>query len=189
MREKLKSALDRSRVLRFLTTGVANAAISFALLNFCFYVLGTGKIMASIISTSIALLFSFAVNRLFVFADKSETARRQFIPFVIVTVSGSLVVLNLVYVLSLRMLEGREQWIISLVHGLSGITLSPSFIDINLSTVFGAIVAIFWNYNGYRWFVFKAGQKDKRQDARSDAGRDERQDETRKLAPTVPEEL
>lgn len=150
--------LKKHRILRFLVVGVGNAIISFGLLNLCYYTLGQGKIMSSIISTSCALLFSFAMNRLFVFSDRSSPVYRQFVPFVIVTVSGSLLVLNAVYVLSLRLLEGREAGLINAIQGVSGVSVSASFIDINLSTLIGAIVAMFWNYNGYRLFVFKGKQ-------------------------------
>jgi putative flippase GtrA len=47
-----------------------------------------------------------------------------------------------------------------MLYAISGITFSKDFIDINVSTVMGAMVAMVWNYNGYRLFVFK----DKKQD-------------------------
>jgi hypothetical protein len=56
-------------------------------------------------------------------------------------------------------IDGKEYLIIDAVKSSSGVILSKSFVDINMSTVVGAIVAMFWNYNGYRWFVFK-GNKD-----------------------------
>ena len=64
-------------------------------------------------------------------------------------------VLNTVYAVSLRALNGHEHLIIHLVKTVTSISLSSNFVDINLSTVFGAIVAMLWNYNGYKWFVFK----------------------------------
>jgi putative flippase GtrA len=147
--------LRKSRIVRFILVGVTNAAISFGMLNLLYYGLHQGKIVSSIISTSCALLFSFAMNRGFVFADKTRAIHKQFIPFAVVTVSGSFIVLNLVYILGLRLLEGNEQFIINAVHAITGVTLVESFIDINVSTVLGAIAAMFWNYNGYRLFVFK----------------------------------
>jgi hypothetical protein len=74
---------------------------------------------------------------------------------VVVTVSGSLLVLNGVYILSLALLKGHEAGLINLAKDLTGLKFSKSFIDINLSTVAGAVVAMIWNYNGYKWFVFK----------------------------------
>lgn len=156
--------LRKSRIARFAVTGVANAAISFGLLNWLYYGLGQSKIASSIVATAIALLFSFAMNRIFVFGDTTKAIHRQFVPFVVVTVLGSFVILNVVYVGSLRLLEGNEHYFISPVYAATGIRLSESFIDINLSTVIGAIAAMFWNYNGYRLFVFKGRRPEDRHD-------------------------
>ena len=144
-----------TRILRFAAVGICNAAISFGLLNLAYYKGGFSKIVSSIISTTCALLFSFVMNRGFVFGDKSRTARQQLPAFVAVTITGSLLVLNLVYALSVHLLEGNEHILIDPIKNLTGIVFSKSFIDINVSTVIGAAVALFWNYNGYRWFVFK----------------------------------
>ena len=148
------------RVSRFLVIGVANATISFGILNLAFYEFHQTKIISSIISTSCALIFSFVMNRGFVFADKTRRAHQQLPAFIIVTVSGSLLVLNLIYILSLKVLNGHEQLIIRVINDMTSLSFSKSFVDINLSTVIGAIVAMVWNYNGYKWFVFKGSGKD-----------------------------
>lgn len=152
--------LRRIRALRFAIVGVINAAISFGILNLVFYVFHQGKITSSIIATTCALIFSFAMNRGFVFADKSRRAHQQLPAFVAVTISGSLLALNLVYILSLKLLEGHEAWIIQLTKDITTVSFSKNFIDINVSTVLGAAVAMVWNYNGYKWFVFKGAPSD-----------------------------
>lgn len=152
--------LKRNRILRFTVVGITNAAISFAILNLAFYTLHQNKIISSIISTGCALVFSFVMNRGFVFVDKTKRPHQQIPAFVIVTVSGSLLMLNLVYIASLRLLNGHEAMIAHIIKDASTLTLSKSFIDINLSTVVGAVVAMVWNYNGYKWFVFKGSGKD-----------------------------
>lgn len=154
---KLKTLLT-NRIARFIVVGVLNTAISFGILNLAFYKFHQGKIVSSIIATSCALAVSFVLNRNYVFADKSKRAHKQLLPFVAITVSGSLLVLNAVYILSLKLLSGHETLIIDAAKALSGVTLSANFVDINLSTVFGAVAALLWNYNGYRMFVF-ASQK------------------------------
>ena len=151
--------LISKRALRFVVIGVCNAIISFGTLNVIFYKLNQNKIVSSIIATSLALVFSFIMNRGFVFGDKTKKAHQQLPAFVIVTISGSLLVLNLVYILSLKLLNGHEYLIIDLIKSLTSVKLTKSFVDINLSTVIGAVVALFWNYNGYKRFVFK-GSKD-----------------------------
>jgi putative flippase GtrA len=151
--------LVSKRMLRFVVIGVCNAAISFGILNLSFYRLHQTKIISSIIATSCALVFSFIMNRGFVFDDKTKKVHEQLPVFVVVTISGSLLVLNLVYILSLKLLNGHEHLIIEPVKSLTSVSLTKNFVDINLSTVVGAIVALFWNYNGYKRFVFR-GSKD-----------------------------
>lgn len=158
MKALLRSLAAR-RTLRFGVVGVVNALISFGILNLAFYKFGVHKIPASIIATTCALIFSFAMNRNFVFVDKHKPAHKQVLPFVIVTISGSLVVLNLVYIGFLHVLSGHEHPLALLIRDISGISVSTSFVDINLSTVVGAVVAMVWNYNGYKLFVFKGAQK------------------------------
>lgn len=148
------------RVGRFMVIGFCNATISFGLLNLAYYQLHQTKIVSSIIATSCALIFSFIMNRNFVFRDKEKRVHEQLPAFTLVTISGTLLVLNLVYILSLKLLSGHEQLISEPIRTITGIVLSDSFVAINLSTVAGAMVAIFWNYNGYKWFVFKGKTKD-----------------------------
>jgi len=147
------------RKLRFVVIGICNATISFGILNVAFAVFHQGKIESSIIATSCALAFSFFMNRGFVFGDKTKKAHQQLPIFIIVTVTGSLLVLNLVYILSLKVLNGHEGLIIDPIKLVTSLTLTKNFVDINLSTVIGAIAALLWNYNGYKWFVFKGQGK------------------------------
>lgn len=158
MLSKIKSLLTSQRLVRFVQVGVTNALINFSILNLAFYRLGINKIFSSILATTCALIFSFILNRHYVFSDKNKRAHQQILPFILVTISGSLLILNLVYIASLHILDGHEAIFITVLQSLTGITFKPSFIDINLSTVIGALVAMFWNYNGYRLFVFTGKQ-------------------------------
>jgi putative flippase GtrA len=164
---EVKRQFETKRIARFVVVGVCNAAISFGLLNLCFSYLHQGKITSSIISTTCAVLFSFAMNRNFVFSDKSRRAHHQFLPFVLVTLSGSLVVLNLVYIGCVAYLERHGAWLTSLIHSITHLRISQDIVDINLSTVAGALVAMVWNYNGYRLFVFS--KKEATHETRSEA--------------------
>jgi putative flippase GtrA len=151
--------LSSKRIARFLAVGLCNAAISFGILNLAFFSFGQSKIVSSIIATTCALIFSFVLNRNFVFDDKTRSVTNQAPAFILVTITGSLLVLNLVYVGGLKILNGHESMLIGPLQDITSIRLSKSFIDINISTVVGAIVAMFWNYNGYKWFVFKGSKK------------------------------
>jgi putative flippase GtrA len=147
------------RILRFIIVGTCNALISFGLLNFSFYVLGQNKIISSLIGTSCALIFSFILNRSYVFNAKTDSARRQILPFTLVTISGSLILLNIIYYIFVTLLSGHGARLTELLNSSTGLHLEQSFIDINLSTAIGAIFALVWNYNGYRLFVFKSNNE------------------------------
>lgn len=143
------------RIFRFVIVGVANATLHFSILNATFYLLNQGKLVSSIIATVCAVTFSFVMNRNFVFADKSTRAIKQLVLFIIITLTGMLLIHNAAYALTLNLLNNNEQFIVDIVHTITGVTLSNDFVDINVSTVVGAIFAMVWNYNGYKWFVFK----------------------------------
>lgn len=135
---------------------MTNTIVNFAVLNLSFYILGQGKIISSVIATGCAFLCSFILNRSFVFRAREVKASRQILPFVIITAIGSLGLLNLVYVITLYMLQGHEWLIGDTVTLLTGLRLSSDFILINTSAVMGSLVTMLWNYNGYRLFVFGA---------------------------------
>ncbi len=152
---RLLKQIRHHRVARFIVVGVANATLHFSILNASFYVLNQSKLMSSIIATVCAVAFSFVLNRNFVFADKSTRAVRQIALFVVVTLTGMLLIHNVAYALTLSAIDNHEQGLIDLIKAVAGISLSRDFVDINVSTVIGAILAMVWNYNGYRLLVFK----------------------------------
>jgi len=157
-----KPGIDYGRITRFLTVGVANAAISFGILNFSFYYLNQNKVVSSLIGTSCALVFSFFMNRNYVFSAKTERARKQILPFVLITISGSLILLNIVYVIFVAYLNDHGAWLTQTLNNLTGLKFEQNFIDINLSTVIGAAFAMVWNYNGYKIFVFKSKEREQK---------------------------
>ena len=140
---------------RFVIIGVCNTIINFAILNFAFYGLHQGKLVSSFIATGCAVIFSFILNRNFVFLDKKRPAMKLVI-FIVVTVSGILIVQNSIYALGIYLLRNHEVGVINFIHGLTKISLSKNFVDVNLSNVVASLLVMVWNYNGYRWFVFKA---------------------------------
>lgn len=146
-------AIVAFRVLRFVVVGVGNTALNFAILNFAFYGLHESKLVSSFIATTCAVIFSFIMNRSFVFLDKDRPAKKLVL-FIAVTVSGVLLVQNTIYAFGLHLLSHHEAGVITLVHDLIDIKLSRNFVDVNLSTVVAALFVMIWNYNGYRIFVF-----------------------------------
>lgn len=141
------------RILRFLAVGGSNALLHFTILNISFFFLGQTKIAASIIATVFAVMYSFFLNRNFVFRSNGKFTK-QASRFVGVTLLGMLIIHNTIFILSLWFLEGYGTNISIFAKEIMFNKVSIDFININLATVVGAIVAMIWNYNGYKFFVF-----------------------------------
>lgn len=127
------------QVIRFVIVGVLNTAIDVALLFLLTY-LGVELWLANICSTSVALLFSFVVNRSFTFKSTGN-ALRQLVPFLAVTLIG-------LWILQPLVLLG----VTGLLNGLWG-EYEGLFVGKMLATV----VSMTWNYLLYNRLVFKGG--------------------------------
>lgn len=149
------------RILRFLAVGGSNALLHFTILNISFFFLGQTKIAASIIATIFAVMYSFFLNRNFVFRSKGKMTK-QASSFVVVTLLGMLVIHNTIFILSLWFLESYGANISIFIKEILFNKISIDFINLNLATVVGAIFAMIWNYNGYKFFVFS--EQDKKND-------------------------
>ena len=155
---KLSAGLE-NRKIRFVLVGGLNTLFNFVILDAAFYGLKQSKLVSSFIATSFAIVLSFFLNRGFVFRHK-QLSWRQPVLFIIVTVSGVLLIQNSIYYAGIHLLSNHTEWLIRLIHSFVGITLSKNFVLVNLSNVFGSLGALAWNYNGYRLFVFKGHNKD-----------------------------
>lgn len=102
------------------------------------------------------MAYSFMLNKNFVFKS-TAAVRNEVMAFIAVTTTGVLVVHNLVYVLFIYILDHNIS-VVNIVEETVNYRISGDSIVINIATVAGAIVALIWNYNGYRLFVFKNKQ-------------------------------
>ena len=127
------------QVLRFLVVGVLNTAIDVALLFLLTY-LGVELWLANIFSTSVALLFSFVVNRSFTFKSTGNILR-QIVPFLAVTLIG-------LWILQPLVLLG----VTGLLNGLWG-----EYVGLFVAKMLATVVSMTWNYLLYNRLVFKGG--------------------------------
>lgn len=97
--------------------------------------------------------YSFLLNKNFVFRS-SAAIRDEVIAFVAVTATGVLIIHNLVYILFIYLLHHTIS-VVNILEETVNYRISSDSIVINVATIAGAIVALLWNYNGYRLFVFK----------------------------------
>lgn len=122
--------------LRFGLVGATSTAIDFGLL-FVGTNLGFNRFASNYVSTSVAFVFSFFANRSFTFKSKKD-AKKQIIPFLVVTLFGLWVIQPIVI------------WLVSLPlsHLSDNITLF-------IAKLAATGVTLVWNYIFYAKFVFK----------------------------------
>lgn len=122
--------------LRFALVGGFNTALDFGLL-FLLVWLGLPKIGANYISTGIAFIFSFFMNRSFTFKSEGE-AKKQFIPFMVVTMIG-IWVLQPIVLLFITSID----------------SLFNESINLFIAKLLATLVSLVWNFLMYKKFVFK----------------------------------
>lgn len=126
--------------LRFAVVGGANTALDFALL-FLMVGLGLDKIAANFVSTAVAFVFSFFVNKSFTFKSTGGDARKQFALFLVISVAALWVVQPII-ILSM-----------SAILASSGLSELVVLFIAKLVATLGSMI---WNYILYKKFVFKS---------------------------------
>ena len=137
----LKKHADK---IRFVLVGGANTAIDMSLLFGLVNLFGLAIFYSNIISTSIALTFSYFVNKSFTFKDRSPAGKTQLLKFLAITVTGL--------------------WIIQpIIIATTSAFFYYSLIDSNIQLLVGKLAAtcvtLVWNYLLYKKFVFKEAPK------------------------------
>ena len=137
MEKLLKKHADK---LRFGIVGGANTAIDFGILFSLVNFLKFPIIYSNVISTSVALIFSFFANKKFTFKNHDQNTKIQIATFLIITLTGL--------------------WIIQpIIITLTGALLFYFQFDNNIVLLIGKLLAtcatLVWNYLLYRRFVFK----------------------------------
>lgn len=122
--------------LRFAFIGGINTALDFGIL-FLLTALGLDKLVANFFSTSVAFVFSFFANRTFTFKS-TGSAKKQFLPFLIVTLIGLWVLQPLVILAITQLLHSLDQ-----------------ALALFIAKLIATVVSLIWNYILYSRFVFK----------------------------------
>ncbi len=125
--------------LRFAIVGGLNTLIDFGIL-FSLVALGLPTLPSNIISTSVALIFSFFANKSFTFKAGGKISSRQVGLFLGITLVG-------LWVIQPILIETVQR-------ALASLNLN-SFIVLFIGKLIATIATLIWNYLLYRRFVFK----------------------------------
>ncbi|MDN4484311.1 GtrA family protein [Demequina lignilytica] len=128
----------RGRGLRFVAVGIANTAIDFGTLA-ALTVAGMAPLAANIVSTSVALAFSFVANRTFTFRSSGHPGR-QLALFLVVTLAG---------------LWGLQSLVILGVTSALGGSGVPEYLVLAAAKVAATVASLTWNYMLYARVVFR----------------------------------
>jgi len=136
MEKLLKKHVEK---VKFIIVGGANTAIDFVIL-FGLTFLGVDKLVANFFSTSVALVFSFFVNKSFTFKNETKNAKKQFALFLVITLFGLWVIQPLV------------------ILGVTSLTesfITNSAISLFIAKLVATVASLIWNYIFYSRIVFK----------------------------------
>lgn len=124
--------------LIFAAIGVINTALDFGLL-FILKAIGLPAIGANTISTSVAFIFSFIMNRKYTFKSSGGNIKRELTLFILVTLFGLWVLQNIVI------------WLSAPVIANFGFNEPTALI---LAKLAATAVSLVWNYIMYDRVVF-----------------------------------
>lgn len=130
---------NKKQFVRFGIVGTINTALDFGLL-FVLKSLGLPVIMANVISTSIAFVFSFIANKKFTFKASDTNIAREMTLYVIVTLFG-------LWVLQSPVIHFTKPVFADIMHNDSLALFAAKGV--------ATIVTLVWNYTLYDRVVFK----------------------------------
>ena len=143
------------RVGKFGIVGVVNTAIDFTILNVLHLIFKMGIIESNLFSTTIAMFFSFAVNRRYVFTDHESSVWRQGTTFLIVTAIGLYGLQTIIIHLLTVTWTGPLGLVVRVVNAFGlGTVLSANIVITNGAKAIATIATLIWNYLLYKRVVF-----------------------------------
>lgn len=131
-------AKKHTEKIRFIIVGVVNTALDFSILFILAKVLGFPDLISNIMSTSVALAFSFFANKTYTFKGSSASGR-QFAYFLIITLIG---------------LWGIQSAIIIIFKSVAGPAIANDGATLLAGKLLATCASLTWNYLMYRKFVF-----------------------------------
>ena len=150
MKDKIKSLFD-IKLWKFLLVGVLNTIVGEGLKALLLAFTALAPLPASAISTAIASVMSYSLNRYFTFkyqGDNMKAVLRFTLNIVVCYVLSHAIALLLIYPL----LTGAENgWL----AGLSLIAADKKTMADYIATYSGSVLFVAFNYLGQRFFAFR----------------------------------
>jgi putative flippase GtrA len=150
---QFSSRSEIARISKFSIVGIFNTLIDFVIYNVLSSKAGLSLVQSNIISTSVAMVFSFAANRRMVFKQHNGTFAKQAILFFVITAFG----LYVIQTSTIKLLT--DVWLTPIALGLAaahaiGIVGHDQFLTKNGAKAIGTALSLTWNYIMYKKVVF-----------------------------------
>lgn len=140
----------------FLLTGAVTTLIDFLVYNFLTRkAIAWPRTVANLFSSAAAMSFSFTVNWLLVFHPHDAAWMERAVRFLLVTCLSSFGLQSIVIhtlsklwrapVLVAQSVASKLPW---------SRELAPEFVDRNFVKAAAVLLGLFWNFCGYKWFVY-----------------------------------
>ncbi len=145
----------KRRLLDFGIVGIINTVIDFAILNIATVFFGVPRIPANIVSTTVAMVFSFFANKRVVFESHGAAKTKEILLFFVVTVFG----LYVIQIAIIYLLTEQTTTLFSIVDATLRLLrldayITTEFAVTNSAKIIATIASMTWNYVLYQRVVF-----------------------------------
>ncbi len=143
----------------FGIVGIFNTLLDFGIFNMLQYALHFAPVPANVVSTTIAQIISFGLNRKFVFAGaKTKHGHAStVVRFIVITAIGLYVVQNLVLSFFAHVFTLPGDIAYSLAQSL-GINVTADFVINNVAKLIATVFSAAWNFVLYKKIVFASAE-------------------------------
>jgi putative flippase GtrA len=145
----------RHQIGAFSFVGLANTAIDFLILNIGILVFNLPILFMNLISTSIAMMFSYFFSKRWVFSGSNVTNRKSMGLFVLVTLVGLYGIQSLVILIFSQTILLPSGLAAELLAYLNITGLSEEFIISNTAKALATVATAVWNFILYKKLVFR----------------------------------
>ena len=154
-KKKRAAGAEAAQVGKFGIVGVLNTLIDF-IFNALGKFAGWPPIPANVVSTSVAMIFSFFANKRVVFKVTGGSVVKQAVIFLVTTAFGLYVIQNGIIFLLTNTWTAPVHLVVSIVRGIGIKLFSDAFYINNSAKAVATVASLTWNYIMYKKLVFKS---------------------------------